>query len=225
MPESVSRNARSRLSREKVLRTAVAVADVGGLNALTIRTLAQELGVRPMTVYHYVSGKDEILDAIIDMVFSEIELPSVGGDWRSEMRRRARSAQRVLRRHRWAIGLMESRPNAGPATLRHHDVVLGTLRSAGFSPAMAAHAYAVIDSFTYGFALQEASLPFDGSAPTADASSSAVARFTDDAYPHLAAMVTEHYVLPDYTFGDEFEFGLNLVLQALDTLLARPLGD
>jgi len=220
---SKGRKSRPRLSRESVLRAAVAVADTGGVSALTIRTLAQELGVKPMSVYYYVSAKDEILDGIVDLVFSEIELPAIGGEWRSEMLRRAHSVRRVLRSHRWAIGLLESRPNPGPASLRHHDVVLGTLAAAGFSPTMAAHAYAVIDSFTYGFALQEASLPFEGPGAGSDLIDPIVARFTDDStYPHLAAMVTDHYGSPDYDFGDEFSFGLDLILGALDASLSQP---
>lgn len=97
----VDRRGRSRLTKETVLRRAVAVADGGGISALTIRTLAHELGVKPMTVYYYVAGKDEILDGIVDLVFSEIDLPSVGGDWRTKMRRRAHSVRRVLSGHRW----------------------------------------------------------------------------------------------------------------------------
>src|SRR6478672_1199360 len=118
---------RGRLSRDKVLRAALDVADAHGVAGLTIRSLADALGVKPMSVYHHVANKDEILDGIVDLVFSEIELPTIGADWRQEMRRRAHSARAVLRRHPWAIGLLESRTAPGPATLRHHDVVLGTL--------------------------------------------------------------------------------------------------
>lgn len=216
------RRARPRLSRQRVLRTAMSVADDGGIAALTIRSLAQELGVKPMSVYHYVANKEEILDGIVDAVFSEIELPRVGADWRAEMRRRAHSVRTVLSRHRWAIGLLESRPTPGPATLRHHDAVLGTLRAAGFSREMTAHAYALIDSFTYGFALQEASLPLAAQGIVADVADPDpdLAQFTDGEYPHMAAMVTEHYVQPDYRFGDEFDFGLDLILDALDGSLS-----
>ena len=123
------------LSRDRVLEAAVAVADAGGVGALTIRSLADKLGVKPMSVYHYVANKDEILDAIVDIVFAEIELPRAGGDWRAEMRRRANSARSVLRRHPWAIALLQARTSPGPATLRHHDAFLGTLRAAGFRSA------------------------------------------------------------------------------------------
>ena len=160
-PVSERPEERAPLSRERVLRGAVAVADAAGIGALTMRSLARELGVKPMSLYYYVASKDEILDGIVDLVFSEIDLPSPGGDWRSQMRRRAVSARRALRRHPWAIGLMESRANPGPATLRHHDATLATLRAAGFSVAMTAHAYALLDSYIYGFALQEAALPFN----------------------------------------------------------------
>src|SRR4051794_12393042 len=151
---------RTPLSRERVLRAAVAIADAGGIGSLTIRSLAHGLDVKPMSVYHHVANKGEILDGIVDMVFGEIELPSAGGDWRAEISRRSHSARLVLRRHPWAIGLMESRTSPGPATLRHHDAVLGALRAAGFSVQLTAHAYALLDSFVYGFALQEATLPF-----------------------------------------------------------------
>ena len=149
------------LNRDRLLRGAIAVADAGGLGSLTIRSLAQELGVKPMSLYHHVANKEEILDGIIDVVFSEIELLSTDVDWRSAMRHRAISARSVLRRHPWATPLMESRTNPGPATLRHHDSVIGTLRRAGFSIQMAAHAYSLLDSYIYGFALEEAGLPFD----------------------------------------------------------------
>ena len=112
---------------------AVAVADAGGIGALTIRSLAVELGVKPMSVYHHVANKDEILDGIVDLVFSEIDLPSPGGEWRPEIRRRSVSARQVLKRHPWAIQLLQSRTHPGPATLRHHNAVIGTLRRAGFS--------------------------------------------------------------------------------------------
>lgn len=149
---------RARLSRERVLQGAVAVADKGGIAALTIRSLATELGVKPMSVYHHVANKEEILDGIVDTVFSEIALPEIGGDWHEEMWKRAASAREAMRRHPWAIGLVETRTGPGPATLKHHDAVIGTLRKAGFSVEMTAHAFALIDAYVYGFALSEASL-------------------------------------------------------------------
>jgi AcrR family transcriptional regulator len=210
------REERLRLSRERVLRGAVAVADRGGLDALTIRSLAESLGAKPMSVYHYVANKDKILDGIVDLVFSEIELPTTTGEWRGEMRRRAVSARKVLRAHPWAVGLMESRTSPGPATLRHHDAVIATLRAAGFSPELTAHAYALLDSYTYGFALQEAGLPFDATDSVADVAEPIMERFSTGEYPHLVEMATDYYLRPGYDFGDEFEWGLDLILDGLD---------
>jgi AcrR family transcriptional regulator len=217
MPRQVrdSVPARPALSRERVLRSAVAIADAGGIASLTIRSLAQELGVKPMSVYHHVANKDEILDGIVDLVFGEIELPSAGGDWRSEMRRRADSARQALKRHPWAIGLMESRTAPGPATLRHHDAVLGALRGAGFSVELTAHAYALLDSYIYGFALQEATLPFNGPETVGDIAEPMIREFPVGEYPHLVELATEFVLRPGYDFGDEFEFGLSLILDAL----------
>ncbi len=217
MPEAAVQDASRRpgLSRERVLQGAVAVADARGLGALTIRSLADELGVKPMSVYHYVKNKEEILDGIVDMVFTEIDLPTVGGDWRTEINRRARSAREVLRRHRWAIPLLESRTSPGPATLRHHDAVLGTLRAAGFSPAATAHAYAVLDAFVYGHALQEAALPFEGPDGVNDVAGPIVDLMAAGAYPHMTEMVAEYYLKPGYDFAQEFDFGLDLILDAL----------
>lgn len=208
---------RAPLSRERVLRGAVAVADAGGIGSLTIRSLAQELGVKPMSVYHHVANKDEILDGIVDLVFSEIELPSADGDWRSEMRRRALSARRVLRRHPWAIALLQSRINPGPATLRHHNAIIGALRGAGFSVEMTAHAYALIDSYVYGFALSEAALPINGPETVAEVAESMNQQVSADEYPHLAEFVIEHVLKPGYDFGGEFDFGLDVILDALTT--------
>jgi AcrR family transcriptional regulator len=206
---------RTPLSRERVLRSAIAIADAGGIAALTIRSLADDLGVKPMSVYHHVAGKAQILDNIVDLVFAEIDLPSPGGDWQAEIRRRSHSARRVLRRHPWAIGLMESRTSPGPATLKHHDATIGTLRAAGFSVAMTAHAYALIDSYVYGFALQEAALPFDGPDTVAEVAAPMMQLFTTGEYPHLVELTTEHVLQPGYDFGDEFEFGLTLILDGL----------
>src|SRR5512133_790998 len=207
------------LSRERVLLGAVAVADAGGIAGLTIRSLAQQLGVKPMAVYHYVANKSEILDGIVDVVFAEIDLPPRSGDWQNEIRQGAASARQALRRHPWALGLLESRKSPGPATLRHHDMMIGTLRAAGFSVEMTAHAYALIDSYVYGFALQEAALPFQGTDTAADVTEPIMERFRTDQYPHLVEMATEYILQPGYDFGDEFDVGLGVILDALSRWL------
>jgi AcrR family transcriptional regulator len=207
------------LSRERLLRGAIAVADAAGIGALTMRSLARELGVKPMALYHYVANKEEILDGIIDVVFSEIELPPTDADWRSAMRHRALSARSVLARHPWATPLMDSRTNPGPATLRQHDAMIGTLRRAGFSMQMTAHAYSLLDSYVYGFALQEAALPFDTPDTVVDATDAILVQFPTEKYPYLAALATEHVLQPGYDYGNEFEYGLGFILDGLDTLL------
>lgn len=203
------------LSREKVLECALDLADESGIGALTIRSLAQSMGTKPMSLYYYVANKDEILDGIVDLVFGEIELPSPAGNWREEMHRRAHEVRAALKRHPWAVGLLESRSSPGAANLRHHDATLGTLRAAGFSVQLTAHAYALLDSYIYGFALQEAALPFDGRDTPAEITTPIVERFSTGQYPHLVEIATEHVLKPGYDFGDEFDFGLNLILDGL----------
>ncbi len=218
MPERDSAIAtkRPRLSKERVLTAAMEIADEGGLAGLTIRSLANALDAKPMSVYYYVASKDALLDALVDVVFEEIELPEREGDWREEMRKRARSARDRLKQHRWAIGLLESRTSPGPATLRHHDTVLACLRHAGFSAALTAHAYALIDSYIYGFALQEASLPFEGPESVGEVAEPIMALMGTGEYPAMVEMATTYYLQPGYDFADEFEFGLDLILDGLE---------
>jgi AcrR family transcriptional regulator len=212
-----AQDTRTPLTRERVLDAAVALADASGLAALTIRALAASLGVKPMAIYHHVANKEEILDGIVDRVFGQIDLPAPGGDWRQAMRDRAAAARVVLRRHPWAIALMESRTTPGPATLRHHDTVIGILRTAGLSIGLTAHAYALLDSYVYGFALQEAMLPMgaEDSADTAALAGSIMDGFAEGAYPHLSELAVEHVMRPGYAFGEEFDFGLELILAGL----------
>jgi AcrR family transcriptional regulator len=206
---------RTPLTRQRVLRAAVALADRGGVGALSMRKLAQELGVEAMSLYHHVANKDDILDGIVDVVFAEIELPTGEAGWRAAMRRRAISAREALRRHPWATGLMESRSTPGPANIRHHDAVLGVLRNAGFPIELAAHAYSLLDSYIYGFALQEASLPFHTPEETAEVAQTIMAEFPADEYPYLAEIATDYVLQPGYDYGNEFLYGLDLILDGL----------
>ena len=194
----------------------MALADQSGIESLTMRKLGAELGVEAMSLYNHVANKDDLLDGMIDIVFSEIELPSSADHWKTAMRVRAISGREVLSRHPWATGLMDSRTSPGPATLRHHDTVIGTLRGAGFSIEMAAHAFSALDSYRYGFALQEASLPFEGAEQTAVMAQMILAQLPTDEYPHLTEMTTGHVLRPGYDYADEFEFGLDLVLDGLE---------
>jgi AcrR family transcriptional regulator len=207
---------RSRLSRERVLRAAIAHADAGGLEALSMRKLADELGAAPMALYRHVANKEDLIDGMVDVVFSEIGLPPSGSGWKAAMRDRAISVRDALLRHRWAIGLMESRRNPGPANLRHHDAVIGSLRAAGFDMAMAAHAYSLLDSYIYGFALTKMNLPFEGGDDVAEVAESMLEPFAVDDYPNLVAFITEHAMKPGYDYGDEFEYGLDVILDGLE---------
>src|SRR5947209_7132103 len=195
---AASAKARKPLNREQVLRAAINLANQSGLESLSMRKLAQGLGVEAMSLYNHVANKDDLLDGMVDFVFTEIGLPPTGVDWKPAMRQRAISAREVLARYSWAIGVLESRSRPGPATLRHHDAVLGCLRQAGFSIAMAAHAYSVLDSYIYGFALQQASLPFKSSEETVAVADSILRQFPADAYPHLAELTVQHILRPGY---------------------------
>lgn len=212
--------ARAPLSRQRLLSAAIAVADAGGIEALTIRSVADELGVKPMSLYHHVANKEAIIDGAVDIVFSEIDLPPADIDWRSALRQRAHSARAVLRRHPWATPLMESRAHPGPATLRHHDAVIATLRRGGFPIALAAHAYSLLDSYIYGFALEEAALPFTAQT-VGDDVTDFLAQFPAHEYPYLVEMATQHVMRPGYDYGDHFGFGLDLILDGLQQRLEQ----
>jgi len=212
---------RARLSRERVIRAAVARADAGGIESLSMRKLGEELGVEAMSLYTHVANKDDLLDGMTDAVFAEIELPSEGVDWRTAMRDRAISTRSVLARHPWATPLMQSRTHPGPATLRHHDTVIGTLRRAGFSIALTAHAFSALDSYIYGFALQQTSLPFETGEETAELAEAIMAPFEAGQYPHLTELTVEHVLLPGYDYGHEFEFGIDLLLDGLERAVGR----
>jgi AcrR family transcriptional regulator len=204
------------LTRERVLETALQLADQGGIEALSMRKLGQALGVEAMAVYYHLANKDEVLDGIVDLVFAQINLPIEGAPWKSEMRRRGISLYEVLQRHRWAIGMMEARVQAGPANLRHHDAVIGNLQAAGFSSAMVAHAYSVLDGYIYGFALTKMSLPFETPEDVEEVTQRMMETYPSTEYPHLARFVNEHIMRPDYAFTEEFEYGLDLILDALE---------
>jgi AcrR family transcriptional regulator len=219
-PSPAAKSERISLTRERVFLTAVALADRSGISAITMRSLAEAVGVKPMSLYHHVANKEQLLDGVVDAVFAEITLPVPTGNWRAELGRRASSVREVLGRHPWAIGLLESRTSPGPATLLHHNAVLASLREAGFSLVMAAHAYALLDSYVYGFALQEATLalPAGAGEATVEAARAFLEYMPPSEYPYLFEMATQHVMQPGYSFGDEFDFGLNVVLDAIANL-------
>ncbi|WP_354638874.1 TetR/AcrR family transcriptional regulator [Kitasatospora camelliae] len=211
---------REPLTRQRVLRAAVELADAAGLETFSMRKLGEAVGVEAMSLYNHVANKEDLLDGMVDLVFAEVDLPEPGDGWRPAMRRRAVSMRLALSRHPWAIGLMESRSTPGPATLRHHDAVLGCLRQGGFSLAATAHAVSVLDSYIYGFALQEKALPFDSPEETARLADSILSGFGDGEYPYLTEIATAHVMRPGYAYGDEFDFGLDLILEGLQRAAA-----
>ena len=207
---------RSPLTRERVLEAAVKLADQGGLEALSMRKLGQALGVEAMALYYHFANKERVLDGIVDLVYDEIELPTIGADWKIAMRRRAISLRDALLRHRWAIGLMESRTNPGPANLRHHDAVIGCLRAAGFDMASTATAYSLLDAYIYGFAMTKMNLPFDDTTDIVEMSESMLEPFPVGEYQNLVDFLTEHAMKPGYDYADEFEYGLDVILDGLE---------
>jgi AcrR family transcriptional regulator len=200
-----------------VLEAAIRVADRGGVETITMRRVAQELGVKAMSLYHHVPNKDAILDGVVDMVFAAIELPGTEcDDWRDAIRARACSARAVLSQHSWALGLLDSRRNPGRATLRHHDAVLGVLREAGFTLPMAAHAVSLIDSYIGGFVLQEANLPVTTPGDVEDVAGGILEHLPTDEMPYLTEMIVDHALQPGYDHTSEFRYGLDLILDALE---------
>lgn len=206
------------LSKQRVVDEAVRLADGEGVEGLSMRRLAGELGAGAMSLYHYVAGKEELLDAMIDVVFGEIELAPEGTDWQAAMRKRSVSAREVLARHPWAIGLMESRTSPGLAHLRHREAVTACLRKAGFSVSMATHAHWLLDGYVYGFALQAVNLPFDTADEFADMAEDVfLPQLPPDEFPYLNESAAA-LVAAGYDPADEFAFGLDLVLAGLERL-------
>ena len=227
MSSETTRAKRSRtrppLSRERVLRAAVALADERGADELTMRKLAKELGVEAMSLYNHVASKTDLLDGMVDIVFSEIDVPAATGDWKAELRKRAVSTRAALNRHRWAIGEMEGRTTHGPNNLRLHDAVLGCLRAAGFSIAMTVRAMSVQDAYIYGFALQQADM---SSETPEDFAAEAQRQMRDYAsaladYPHLVEVVGGYVAQAGYDYDAEFLFGLDVILDRLEQLLGE----
>jgi AcrR family transcriptional regulator len=207
------------LSRERVLAAAVSLVDEAGLGSLTMRELGQRLGVEAMSLYNHVANKDDILDGMVDLVVSEIDLPSDTADWKEAMRRRATSAQAVFTRHPWASGLVDSRQSSGPARLRYFDWVVGTLRRAGFSIEMSARAFSILDSYVYGFGRQQLNLSAGSDMSPEEMAEAFSHAIPADEYPYLREMV-DYAITSVHDDSADFEFGLSLILDGLERLLA-----
>jgi AcrR family transcriptional regulator len=209
------------LSRERVLGAAVLLADEAGIESLTMRELGLKLGVEAMSLYNHVARKDEILDGMVDLVVSEIELPSDSVDWKEAMRRRAISAQSVFSRHPWASGLIDSRVSSGPARLRYFDWMLGTLRRAGFTLETTARAFSVLDSYIYGFGRQKLNMSAGGDIKPEELAAAFLRAIPAAEYPDLREMVVEYAMTSGHDESADFEFGLNLILDGLQRVLDR----
>ena len=217
---AIRTKSRKLLSRDRILRTAIGLADERGVAELTMRKLAKELGVEAMSLYNHVANKGDLLDGMIDIVFSEIDPPTSGGDWKAELRKRALSTREALLRHPWAVGEMEGRGNHGPSNLKVHDAVLGSLRAAGFSIEMTVHAMSVQDAYIYGFALQQTDM---SSETPEDFAAEAQRQMVDYAdamvdYPNLVEVVGGYVAKAGYDYEAEFRFGLDVILDALERL-------
>jgi len=211
---------RPALSPSRIVEAAARVADEGGLRQVSMRNVAAELGVEAMSLYHHLAGKEALLDALADWVFTQIEPPESTEPWREAMTRRAGSARIALAAHPWALGLIESRM-PGPALLTHHDATLGCLLANGFATPMATHAFSAIDAYVYGFVLTEQTVPFE--AGGTEEFAAGIEQFVPaKQYPHLARMLREQVIGHGYEFADEFDFGLELILDGLQRRLDTP---
>ena len=203
------------LSKERIVQAALALADAGGFESLSMRKLAEDLDAAPMSLYRHFANKEALLDGMIDVVFGEMYPPVIRGTWKSELRKRGISAREALLRHPWAIGLMETRVTPGPASAEHHNATMGCLREAGFGFREAVHAYNLLDAYTYGFALQEKTIPFETPEQSVEMAKVTVGERGSD-YPYLAEVVTEFATSGGYDYTEEFEFGLDFILDGLE---------
>jgi AcrR family transcriptional regulator len=224
MPEKIRKKPvrKTPLDRTTVLRTALLMADRNGIDELSMRRLAQALKVEAMSLYNHVSGKDDLLDGLVDLVAGEIELPAGGGSWRAEMRRRALSAHAVLMRHPWATMLFVSRLNVGPNMLRYVDATIGCLRAGGFSYALADHAWTALDAFIYGFTLHKRNFPLEP-AQYAEAASKFLPLIPAERFPHLHGMSSE-VIAGRHDGLHQLELGLDLLLDGLERLRSAEAG-
>jgi AcrR family transcriptional regulator len=209
------------VNRVRTLEVALAVADSDGIEAVSMRRLARELGIEAASLYHHVDGKEQILDGLVDMVAAEIEPPQASADWREAISQRAHHTRAGLRRHPWAVSLMASRATPGPATLRLLETGIRCFREGGFSVPLAAHAISTVDSYVHGFVLQEVNLPFRDESELAAMTGSIMAAFPASEFPYLFEMTVEHVLQPAYDYGKEFDSGLELVLNGVAIMLEQ----
>ena len=210
---------RAPVNQERTLSVALAVADSEGIEAVTMRRLARELGVEAASLYHHVRGKAEILDGLVEAVAGRIELPDPSPNWRRDITRRAHNTRATLREHPWAVSLMASRTRPGTATLRLLETGIRSFRQGGFSVVLAAHAVSTVDSYVHGFVLQEVNLPFRDESQLAAMIGQIMESFPASEFPYLFELTLEHVLQPGYDYGQEFDSGLEVVLNGVAALL------
>jgi AcrR family transcriptional regulator len=226
MAQPVEVPRRNRLSRDRVLRAAVALADQAGIEAVSMRRLAEELGVVPMAPYKHVASKEELLDGMVDIVVGEIDPPAGGAGWKNAVRQRILSARQSLQRHPWAPAVIESRTNPPPAMLAYIESMIGMFRAGGFSTDLTHHALHAMGSRLYGFSQDV----FNDSPSVDPATMAMLAREMEGRYPHIAEMVRAVYHDEASIVGQgcddqfEFEFALDLLLDGLERRLRRDLS-
>jgi AcrR family transcriptional regulator len=207
------------LTRDRILRAAIRIADEEGLDALTMRRLGQELGVQAMSLYNHVANKDDLYQGIVDLALSEIEVPSPELDWKAALRQSAISAHQAFVRHPWACNLHMATPSVNDERMLWMEGVLRTLREAGFSPNMTHHAYHALDSHITGFTLWLVNMPFDSREELLDMAEQFIPRIPADRFPYVIEHANEHLEDPDPDEPSEFEFGLDLILEGLERRL------
>ncbi|WP_306357918.1 MULTISPECIES: TetR/AcrR family transcriptional regulator C-terminal domain-containing protein [unclassified Nocardia] len=204
------------LNRARVLDAGIALADTEGVDALTMRRLGGTLGVEAMALYNHVDNKEDLFDGMLDRVAEEITLPDAGLPWRDYARARAVSAHTALMRHRWAAAMWTARISLGPARMRYMDGALRSLREAGFPAGLLDLTYHAIENHIVGHALQAQGFPLEAAEMTA-MGEGFLRTFPTDRYPDLAAHIRHHL---DHPTGDDFEFGLDLILDGLERMRA-----
>lgn len=207
------------LSRERILATAIEIADERGVGAVTMREVASRLGVEAMSLYNHVANKDDILDGMVDTVTARIDLPHDVADWREVMRRRAHSAHELFTRHPWAPLLIDSRGSSGPAALHYYDTILGTLLGAGFAIDDASRAFSLLDSYIYGFGIEQVNMSA-GDDSHEERAEDMLEKIPDEQYPNLRLMAS-HAMEFGYDASADFDFGLQIILDGLERVLSE----
>lgn len=214
---------RTPLTRERILNTALELADQNGLDTVSMRQVAQGLGVEAMSLYKHIANKDDLLDGLVELVVEQMSVPSPETEWKEALRERAYTVRKVLNRHPWAANLLESRESIGPSRLRHHDSMIGILRKAGFSIELAFNTMIALTSYVYGFVMIEEGYKLKNQSKDVEGIQPIM---SPTEYPFIFEMISfviaknkdksasENHTVP--VFFADFDFGLNQLLDGLE---------